>query len=355
MSPEEFAEFEGARAYLHYLLGLGRTLWLLGNTAEAIARLREILRLAPVDPDHARYFLFNYLLLEGTPEALGRLLRQYRHEHSARWLYTRALWAFRRWGKGLKARAAIAKALGRSPRVPEYLLGRRPLPESIPNDIPLGSEEEAVHYAAFAEEAWQETPGALEWLSGSVPAPAPASAVYQLRVVLRGSEPRIWRRLLVRADTTLPRLHDVIQRAIGWDDDHMHQFRIAGTVYHPMPDQLMWTRAVDESRVRLYTAMRYAKAAGLYEYDFGDSWTHELLVEKVLEREPGAAYPICIAGKRLGPPEDSGGVWGYSHLVAAYEDEDHPDHERAIEWLGEDFDPDDFDVKDVNARLERLR
>jgi hypothetical protein len=99
--------------------------WLLGDARQAIARIEEILRLAPEDPENARYFLFNYLALQASPEPLGRLLERYRDEDSAHWLYSRALWAFRRWGDGRRARAALLQAFGRAPRVPDYLLGRK--------------------------------------------------------------------------------------------------------------------------------------------------------------------------------------------------------------------------------------
>jgi hypothetical protein len=231
------------------------------------------------------------------------------------------------------------------------------MPESAPSDFRYGSEDEAVHYAAFAEEVWQETPGALEWLAGSVPTPAPpAGAVYQLRVVLLGSQPRIWRRLQVDAGTTLAELHDILQYAIGWHDEHLHQFQIAGVTYSPDPQSVTWTReVVDESRAELRSALPYPKAIGVYEYDFGDSWTHEILVERFLEPDPEVQYPVCIAGKRLGPPEDSGGVWRYNELVRAARDAEHPEHEYALEWLDEDFDPEALNLDDVNARLDVFR
>ena len=60
-----------------------------------------------------------------------------------------------------------------------------------------------------------------------------------------------------------------------------------------------------------------------YEYDFGDGWEHEIVVEQVLLPEPGAAYPQCVKGKGACPPEDVGGVWGYANFLEAIRDPKH--------------------------------
>src|SRR5664280_2632503 len=90
-------------------------------------------------------------------------------------------------------------------------------------------------------------------------------------------------------------------------------------------------------------------------YDFGDSWEHGIAIEKVLTPEPGLAYPVCMGGKRHGPPEDCGGVPGYYHLLEALSDPDHERHEELREWMGDDFDPEAFSVDDVNRRLAPLQ
>src|SRR5512135_605841 len=55
--------------------------------------------------------------------------------------------------------------------------------------------------------------------------------VYQLHVWIRRISPMIWRRLLVRNESTLADLHDVLQIAFGWSDFHLHRFRIHGRDY----------------------------------------------------------------------------------------------------------------------------
>jgi hypothetical protein len=93
----------------------------------------------------------------------------------------------------------------------------------------------------------------------------------------------------------------------------------------------------------------------VYTYDFGDSWDHEIVVEKCLAPEPGRAYPVCLAGERHGPPEDCGGLPGFYNLLEAIGDSEHEQHEELIEWLGDDFDPEAFSVDHVNQGLAPLQ
>ena len=90
------------------------------------------------------------------------------------------------------------------------------------------------------------------------------------------------------------------------------------------------------------------------KYDFGDSWEHELLVEKRLPLEAGKRYPVCLTGKRACPPEDCGGIWGYASLLEAIRDPEHPEHEEMLEWVGGEFDPEAFDLDEVNRELQHL-
>jgi len=159
-------------------------------------------------------------------------------------------------------------------------------------------------------------------------------------------------------DATLEDLHHVIQIAMGWEDYHLHHFLIGKTYYAgPAPDgsDLDWDIEMgDERKVKLADFIRRKGQRFEYEYDFGDGWRHEILVEKVFQPEPGVSYPVCTAGKRACPPEDCGGAWGYANLLEVMADPDHPDHEELAEWAGE-IDPEAFDLDAVNQRLDCLR
>ncbi len=178
------------------------------------------------------------------------------------------------------------------------------------------------------------------------------SEIYQIKVTLKNSKPPIWRRLLVPSNITLARLHDIIQVAMGWQDYHLHQFTIGGVYYgEPEPD-MDWVEVRDERRFHLNQLSPGAKF--VYEYDFGDGWEHVVLIEKALPPDPERRYPVCIKGRRACPPEDVGGIWGYEEFLKAIQDPKHEEHEEYLEWVGGEFDPERFDLEEVNAALSRF-
>jgi hypothetical protein len=179
--------------------------------------------------------------------------------------------------------------------------------------------------------------------------------VYQIKVTLKDSKPPIWRRIQVRSDVTLGDLHHVLQAVMGWEDYHLHQF-IVGRTYYGQPDlDFEYYEVRDEDDVRLNQVVPGEGLEFTYEYDFGDNWQHRLSVERVLPAEPGAQYPVCVAGKGACPPEDVGGVWGYYGFLEAIRDSEHPEHEETLAWIGGEFDPQAFDLEAVNRELRALR
>jgi hypothetical protein len=96
------------------------------------------------------------------------------------------------------------------------------------------------------------------------------------------------------------------------------------------------------------------KSKFIYEYDFGDSWKHELRIEKILQGSDVKKAPICLKGSRACPPEDIGGIWGYVDFLEAIQDPNHPEHEDMMEWVGGQFDPEAFDVDEVNQYLKKF-
>src|SRR3954451_3188861 len=173
--------------------------------------------------------------------------------------------------------------------------------------------------------------------------------VYQLKITLRDIKPPIWRRVQVK-DCTLNQLHDIIQTCMGWDGYHLHAFEIGGKQYgEPDPDGMM--EMEDERKVRFSQFVARGFKKFTYTYDFGDNWRHVIQVEKVLDAEPGVRYPRCVAGKRACPPEDCGGPWGYQNFLEAVQNPRHPEHEDMVEWAGDEFDPESFDMEAVNEEL----
>lgn len=181
--------------------------------------------------------------------------------------------------------------------------------------------------------------------------------IYQLKITLIGTRPPIWRRVLAPADLTLAQFHNVLQAVVGWENCHLHEFRIGRQRFGvPDPeDRLMGgTGCINERKVRLSDVLGKAGAKAEYTYDFGDSWEHSIVVEKVLTPEPGAVYPVCTDGKRHGPPEDCGGLGGYDNFLEAIADPEHEEHEEMLEWIGS-FDPEAFSVDHVNRKLASLQ
>ena len=192
--------------------------------------------------------------------------------------------------------------------------------------------------------------------------PAP---IYQLKVWLQGISPMVWRRLLVRSDSTIADLHYTIQIAMGWSDVHLNRFHIHGQdfgVYHDGGISF----ADNPEKVLLSAFGFRTRERFLYEYDFGDEWLHEVRIEKRLSLDPKKTYPVCIDGKHAAPPEDFGGaqaymqmrqelkyrsVFGDNGIDDDFDDENDPEYERSEE--DQPFDPDVFSRREVNARLRQ--
>lgn len=178
-------------------------------------------------------------------------------------------------------------------------------------------------------------------------------SVYQLKITLKDFRPLIWRRVQVNSDITLGLLHQIIQASMGWTNSHLHGFSIEGVEYgQPVPEFDLEIK--NEQRVKLSKVVTGEKKKFLYTYDMGDSWEHEILVEKVLPHDSLVRYPVCLTGKRACPPEDCGGVWGYAEFLEAITQPDHPEHESMLEWVGGAFDPDAFILSEVNQLLQQI-
>jgi hypothetical protein len=177
--------------------------------------------------------------------------------------------------------------------------------------------------------------------------------IYQFKVTLRGIRPPIWRRFQVEDDLTFYEFHRILQEVMGWDDSHLHLFDINGLQITDTETLAVgWDDGVDEQKARLKQYVRQEGQKFRYEYDFGDSWEHEVLLEKTVPVEADTQYPRCLKGKRACPPEDCGGVWGYEELLEILADKDHPVHAEYLGLVGDEFDSEVFDVEAVNEILE---
>lgn len=179
-------------------------------------------------------------------------------------------------------------------------------------------------------------------------------SIYQLKITLKDIRPPIWRRLLVASTTKLDDIHLILQIVMGWSDSYLHEF-IQGQDRYGMPDEAFPSDIKDETRYRLDQLLKTEKDKLIYIYDFGDSWEHEVVLEKILPYEMDAVLPLCLKGSRACPPEDTGGIWGYAMFLEAISNPAHPEHASMLEWAAEDmngpFDPGYFDLAEVNKQL----
>jgi hypothetical protein len=194
---------------------------------------------------------------------------------------------------------------------------------------------------------------AIRILGAARGGPAPGQDVLRLHVVLEDTDPSVWRTVLVPASIRLDLLHGVLQSALGWTDSHLHMFSL-GEARFGWVDPDFDEDVTDETTVRLSDIAGPGSRIG-YEYDFGDSWEHEITVEAVSPAEPGVAYPRCLDGGGACPPEDCGGVWGYHELRDTVADPAADDHRAMLSWLGLDdaaqFDAAAFDLEAANRRI----
>ena len=177
----------------------------------------------------------------------------------------------------------------------------------------------------------------------------PGDPVLQVRITLRYVDnPPVWRQVLIPAAYPLSRVHRAVQAAMGWENCHMHAFQIGKTTYGPDPeDELGYA---DETKARLADVARVRTRIG-YEYDFGDGWEHELVVEARTVAEADQTYPACIAGKGACPPEDCGGIYGFAELKEVLAGPDSEERDEMLEWVDDDFDPAHFDLAAANAAV----
>lgn len=173
----------------------------------------------------------------------------------------------------------------------------------------------------------------------------------RMRVSLRGSQPKIWRSFEVPSDFTFYDLHDVLQIVMGWENAHLFQFVVDDVTLADPEMESEWD--FEPADDKMLSELLKVNQRFIYEYDFGDSWEHELVVEGERPMD-GDEAPRCLDGARACPPEDCGGIYGYKELLEILADPDHEDYEQMQAWIGDEFDPEAFWIDDINAELQGL-
>lgn len=184
--------------------------------------------------------------------------------------------------------------------------------------------------------------------------------VYQIKVSLEQSQPPIWRRLLVQPKISFIDLHFIIQGAMGWENAHLFMFydgkKYAGTkIGVPYEDDFFGEEMLDAEKTLINSFLKVPKDKLVYEYDFGDSWGHTILLEKILE-DTILPKAICVKGAGACPPEDCGGIFGYYHMMEQVNKKGSKEGAEFREWLGmgkgETWDFLDFELDEANMAIQ---
>jgi hypothetical protein len=188
-----------------------------------------------------------------------------------------------------------------------------------------------------------------------MPARKTLPPVFCLKVTLREVEPAVWRRARMPGDLKLHEVHELLQKLMGWQNAHLHRFVIAGQEYGPKWSEYGMAKIRDERRTTLERAVKLAGKSFQYDYDFGDGWDHDVIVEETLPWGKGSWIPTCLEGAAACPPEDCGGPIGYAQLLEAVADPTHESYEELNDWLngGRDikFEPSHFNLESTNRFL----
>ena len=174
----------------------------------------------------------------------------------------------------------------------------------------------------------------------------PPHLVYKLKISLLDAPYPIWRELLLDGTLTLRQAEICMLHCMQWTFSHLFDIEVNGKRYSKDEEFIDECDGELDTKHTLDEVFRN-KPIGILTYDYGDSWTHEIIVEEILH-DSTLPTPYCIAGQGACPPEDCGGVWGFQDMLKNLEDPDSDEYEELIEWLGGEFNPNDFDIKQVN-------
>ena len=178
--------------------------------------------------------------------------------------------------------------------------------------------------------------------------------VFEFKVTLRDITPEISRVVQVPSDFTFYDLHSVIQSAFNWENSHLFEFIIKKRVIADYEDEFGEEDILAARDILLEEEFKRKSQKGLYIYDFGDNWEHEIFLRNTFTAEKGEKYPNCIDAKGNTPPEDVGGVWGFENFKTIMRDKSHPEYMEMREWYDHDYDENYCSVASINKKFFNL-
>ena len=191
---------------------------------------------------------------------------------------------------------------------------------------------------------------------------------YTLRVTLKDITPPIWRKFQCPSNISLRHLTELILRLFEWENTHLNQITAGNGIYQPFYQRDEgyegYGRALcfNQEDYTISDILQTKNKIVRFEYDFGDSWMHEIRLSSIDEYQDGEPHDIrFVGGKRQGPPEDCGGVFGYAELLKLHKERNWrtrltKEEKENLEWYGimRDYDPEYIDIEDCEALCERF-
>ncbi len=170
--------------------------------------------------------------------------------------------------------------------------------------------------------------------------------VYKIKISLLGTDPLVWRTVLVHDFIELSELHMLIQMSMGWDAKHLYEFKINNVSY--LDEEGLDGGIHSKTEGVLLSEVLGSTKKFTYIYDFGDGWQHDVEILRALKHDPKINYPVCIDGENACPPEDCGGIHGFDELKRAISGPDSEEKDEKLSWLGGFYNPQTFDPNFVN-------
>jgi hypothetical protein len=183
---------------------------------------------------------------------------------------------------------------------------------------------------------------------------------FEFKIQLMGiGKPSVYRKLKVPDNFTFDGFHIAIQNTFGWQSSHLFSFSPGGFGSSPqieIPYEESEDETIDPAKIKLKEIFKKEKQTFIYIYDFGDSWTHKITLEKITTEK--IKVPSCIGGKGKCPPEDCGGISGYQDLLEILSNPLHSEYDDTRTWLGledgEDWDASEFDLKQADKMAGKM-
>jgi hypothetical protein len=196
---------------------------------------------------------------------------------------------------------------------------------------------------------------------------AKRTTYFEIEVTLLEIKPPIWRSFLLRTNSNFHELHDTIQKACGWSDYHLYEFRtidsrecVARPAYY-QADSFLDGAAPEADELILEEYFNDIDDKCLYIYDFGDYWQHQIRI-KDITRIQGTFRRKLTGGQRTFPLEDCGSTIGYQKCLEALRITDKKLSEldeyakdeilQTKEWMG-NWHPEKFDFEQTAKQLRK--